>query len=128
MNISTYVIGVGDATSSNLQQMANAGVGSSGSPPAMWWQPMNTMSLSDALTTIVGGVRSCNLTLMGMIDPTQACTGTVTLAGTPLTCNDPNGWHAVDATHITLDGNACTALLAGSTPLIATFPCGVVVM
>jgi hypothetical protein len=125
MGINTYVIGVGDATSSNLQMMADAGAGTTG---AMWWQPTDTTSLSNALSTIVGGVRTCNLTLSGMLDVTQACTGTVTLAGAPLTCNGPDGWHAVDATHITIDGSACTGLLAGATPLVATFPCGVVVM
>ena len=128
MGINTYVIGVGDATSANLQLMANAGIGSSGSTSAMWWQPTDTTSLSAALSTIVGGVRSCNLTLAGMIDVTQACSGSVTLAGMNLACNGPDGWHAVDATHIAVDGNACTQLLGGVTPLIATFPCGVVIM
>src|SRR5205085_3319992 len=115
--IDTYVIGVGtDALASNLQAMANAGIGSSGSPPAPWYQPMDTAGLATALSTIVGGIRSCNLTLVGMIDPAQACSGTVTLAGTPLVCNDPNGWHAIDMSHIQLDGTACSMLLAGSTP------------
>jgi len=123
--ISTYVISVGtDSMMANLQAVANAGV-----PNHMGhvYLATNTAMLSDALTTIVGGVVSCNLALQGMIDPAQACAGTVTLNGTPLTCNDPNGWHAVDATHIQLDGNACTTLLGGARPLTATFPCGVVI-
>jgi hypothetical protein len=126
--IPTYVISVGtDAMTANLQAVANAGVGRTAPPDAPFWLATDTATLSDALTTIVGGVVSCNITLMGTIDVTQACSGTVTLAGNPLTCGDPNGWHAVDATHIQLDGDACTMLLAGAVPLRATFPCGVVI-
>jgi hypothetical protein len=125
-SIPTYVISVGsDASMANLQAVANAGVGGTGHV----YLATNTAMLSDALTTIVGGVVSCNLTLAGTIDPTAACSGgsMVTLAGAPLTCGDPNGWHAIDATHIQLDGTACTTLLGGARPLTATFPCGVII-
>jgi hypothetical protein len=127
MGIETYVISVGtDTTMANLQEVANAGVNGTGTVHIA----TDTMSLADALTTIVGGVVSCNLTLSGMIDPAQACSGTVRLGDPPATliCNDPNGWHAIDATHIQLDGTACSMLLAGARPLTATFPCGVILM
>jgi len=129
LGIETYVISVGNDTGdTHLQNLANAGVGSSGTPAAMFWRANDTATLSAAISTIVGGVVSCNLQLMGMIDPAQACSGSVTLAGNPLTCGAPDGWHAADATHIQLDGAACTMLLAGVTPLRATFPCGVLLM
>ncbi len=126
-SIPTYVISVGtDSMMANLQAVADAGAGGSGGHVYL---ATDTTTLSDALTTIVGGVVSCSLTLAGMIDPTAACSGgsMVTLAGNPLTCGDPNGWHAVDATHIQLDGDACTTLLGGARPLTATFPCGVII-
>jgi hypothetical protein len=129
LGVRTYVISVGaDTDTAHLQALANAGIGSSGSPAAMFWLANDTATLSDALATIVGGVVSCNLTINGTIDPAQACSGSVTLAGTPLTCGDPNGWHAVDANHIQLDGTACDMLLSGTTPLVATFPCGVILI
>jgi hypothetical protein len=129
-SIPTYVISVGaDANQANLQAVANAGAGDPGTD-VPFWLATDTATLSDALSTIVGGVRSCMLNLNGMIDPAQACSGTVTLGTPPMTlgCDDPNGWHAIDASHIQLDGTACTALLAGSVPLVATFPCGVILM
>lgn len=130
MGIPTYVISVGaDANQANLQAVANAGAGDPATD-AMFWLATDTATLSSALSTIVGGVRSCMLNLNGMIDVAQACSGTVTLGDPPMTlgCNDPNGWHAIDGTHIQLDGDACTALLAGTVPLTATFPCGVIIM
>jgi hypothetical protein len=129
LGVHTYVISVGsDVDTRHLQDVANAGVGSTGAPDAPFWLANDTASLSSALSTIVGGVVSCNLTLAGTLDPSQACSGTVTLAGTELVCNDPNGWHAVDSTHIQLDGTACDMLLSGVTPLRATFPCGVILI
>jgi len=129
LGIRTYVISVGsDIDMGHLQDVANAGVGSTGTPAAPFWLASDTASLSSALATIVGGAVSCNLLLNGTLDPSQACSGTVTLAGTELVCNDPNGWHAVDPTHIQLDGTACDMLLSGVTPLHATFPCGVILI
>ena len=125
MGIPTYVISISDdADQSRLQAVANAGNGGTGGTVYL---ATDTTTLATALSTIVGGVVSCNLQLMGTIDPAQACSGHVRLNGTELVCGDPNGWHAIDATNIALDGTACDMLLAGVTPLEATFPCGVVI-
>jgi hypothetical protein len=127
--IQTYVISVGDDTAtSHLQMLANAGVGSSGAPDAPFWVASDTAGLNAALQTIIGSAVTCDVELMGMVDTARACDGTVTLAGNPLTCNDPNGWIVVDANHIRLQGSACDMLLSGATPLEATFPCGIVLL
>jgi hypothetical protein len=126
--IETFVISVGvDVSNAHLQDLANAGVNSPAGTDAPFYVATDTAALSTALTTIVGGVVSCNLTLHGMIDPTAACLGEVQLGGRVLTCDDPNGWHAVDATHIEITGTACDELLGGA-ELTAAFPCGVLVI
>jgi len=128
MGISTYVISVGDDVgASHLQDVANAGLGRSGSDPdAPYFVANDVAALNAALETIVGGVVDCRLTLSGSIDPDLACSGEVRLGGTPLPCDDANGWHAIDATTIELTGTACDDLQSGAT-LTARFPCDVVV-
>lgn len=128
MGISTYVISVGnDVSASHLQDVANAGLGRSGSDPdAPYWVANDVAGLNDALATIVGGVVDCRLTLSGSIDPALACSGEVRLGGEVIPCDDPNGWRAIDATTIELTGTACDDLQSGAT-LTARFPCDVVV-
>ncbi len=128
MGISTYVISVGDDVGADhLQDVANAGLGRSGSDPdAPYFVATDVSMLNDALATIVGGVVDCRLTLSGSIDPSLACSGEVRLGGEVIPCDDPNGWRAIDATTIELTGDACDDLQAGAT-LTARFPCDVVV-
>ncbi len=129
--IKTFVISVGSELSvSHLQQMANAGAGvAAGMPDAPYWVAGNDAGLRDALRTIIGGQLSCDVTLDGHIDPSMACTGTVKINGTVIPCGDPNGWHALDETHIELSGDACTMLQSSpGVTLDATFPCAAIII
>ena len=54
------------------------------------------------------------------------CSGTVTLNGEELVCNDPNGWELLDENHIRLLGDSCDQLKAGGdTMLNVAVPCSV---
>lgn len=130
MDIRTYVISVGaDVSTTHLQDLANAGIGAAPTdPPAMYWLATNTATLGSALDSIIGSVASCNVELVGRIVTSMACMGTVTLGGVPLTCDDPDGWHVVDETHIELTGAACDELQTTGGVLEATFPCEVVIL
>jgi hypothetical protein len=125
--IRTYMISVGEGvvSASHMQDMANAGVGSTGAP---YWITGDDAGLRAALLSIVGGVLSCDVTLSGRLDPALACTGTVTLNGRELVCDDPDGWRVVDESHIEILGEACNELTAGGAVLEASFPCDVVLI
>ncbi len=128
MDIETFVVSVGTGVAmTHLQDVANAGLGRSGSDPdAEFWVATDAAGLVTALETIIGGVTSCALELDGMIDPTAACSGEVRFSGDPpLTCG--TDWRAVDATHIELLGAACDRLQMTGDTLSATFPCGVII-
>lgn len=130
--VRTFVIGVGnDVGMALLQDVANAGVGrGAGDPDAPFWVPGDDEGLRAALLEIVGGELSCVITLEGRIeDLSQACTGTVILDGDTLRCDDPDGWHALDGTHIELTGAACERLQANPRAMLeAVFPCDVVLI
>ena len=127
-DIRTYVISVGSGVSTDhLQDVANAGLGVAAGADADFWVAGDDAGLRDALREIVAGELSCTLELSSALeDVSEACMGTVVLNGEELPCDDPDGWRAVDADTIELQGAACDELLtsAGAT-LTATFPCGV---
>lgn len=129
-NIRTYVISVGeDISEAHLTDMANAGLGRSGGPDAEFWVAGDDEGLRDALGDIIGGALSCTIELEGRIDVSQACSGRVELNGNPLPCDDPDGWTAVDESHIELRGEACDRLTMDmNATLRATFPCDVLVI
>jgi len=130
--IRTFMIFVGEDVPSqtHMQDMANAGIGRvPADPQAEFWPVGNDAGLRDALRTIIGGVLSCDVTLRGQIDPAQACTGTVTLNGRVLSCDDPDGWRAIDSNHIRLMGAACDELTtSNNATLVGRFPCDVVIL
>lgn len=130
MGIRTYAISVGDDVGEDhLQDVANAGLGNApGDPDAPFYVATDTTGLQDALSEIIGGVVSCELELSGAIDPAEACMGTVSLDGMVLPCDDPDGWRAVDSTHIELTGDACDELMGGGERVTATFPCDALVI
>ena len=131
--IKLYILGVGgDAGADNLQQMANAGLGEDPiTGTATPYSATDPSALAAAFQTIIGGTRTCDLTLSGPIYTSQANTGTVSLDGTNLTYN--TGWTIVGAqgaessSTIRLIGTACDTLLTEASPVVdAYFPCGAV--
>lgn len=134
MGIRTYVIGVGTASEldgDHLTDLANAGIGAAASASSMYWRVADEASLIAALTTIVGGTISCDIALtsgsIDITDPTAYCAGAdVQLNGNPVPCETADGWHAVDATHIRLQGTSCDELTATGGTVTASFPCGIV--
>jgi hypothetical protein len=127
MDIQTFVVSVGtEIAMEHLQDVANAGVGRSASDPdAPFWVATSADGLHDALSAIVSGVVSCEVELVGEIDPARACEGSVMLGTDALACGTE--WRAVDATHIEILDAACERLRRSTEDLVGTFPCDVVV-
>jgi len=132
--IDVYVLDLSDggANRDELQKVANVGVGlpEAATPPAPLYAPADPAALSSALETIIGGAATCQLALQGMItNAAAACSsGNVLLNSAPLSCDNPDGWRVVDATHIELVGQACTEWLNNPASIIdATFSCTSVV-
>lgn len=128
--IRLYILSVGSEVGApHLQDMANAGIGNNpavSGTNAPFFVATTPQQLSDALTAIIGGIVSCELTLDGTIDPQAAGGGSVTLNGVEL--EQGTDWEVVDGDTIRLIGQACDDLLADSDATVtATFPCGVVV-
>jgi hypothetical protein len=117
-----------------LQDMANAGTGMpTGQAPmcagcAPYYTANNPADLVTGLNSIISGVLSCDLTLSGQVDPTQASQGTVTLNGTQLTYG--TDWTITGGgTTLQLLGSACTMLQQSTNPQVdASFPCGDVII
>jgi hypothetical protein len=65
---------------------------------------------SEGPATRVGD--GCTFALGAPLSP-SLCQAEVTLNGQVLTCNDPNGWSAIDRFHILLDGSACELVQSG---------------
>ena len=58
------------------------------------------------------------------VDPGEECKGRLTLNGSDLPCNGPNGWRLLDSHHLELVGAACTAFTSSSAAVLQlTFPC-----
>jgi hypothetical protein len=131
--IRTFILGLAGVGTQYLQDIANAGVGrptgqtAGCSNCAPFYTANNPTQLGTALTSIITGVLSCDLTITGMVDPATANQGTVTLNGMQLTYG--TDW-TVDAngTTIHLLGTACNTLKNSTNPTVdASFPCGVVI-
>ena len=122
-NISLYVINLGgNANTTFLQKIANAGVGSATNVP--YYSASSVATLTTAFTTVFNTLIDCKLTLDGTIDPNQASLGTVKSNGMSLAFT--TDWTVVDTHTIQLVGAACTTYKAAPiTPEItATFTCG----
>jgi hypothetical protein len=124
-----FMLGVGGGINDqHLQAMANAGAGIlPGQPNAPYYLANTPADLKSAFDQIISGVTSCELTINGTIDESQAASGTVTLNGTALTY--PSDWELVNGNIIRLKGSACDTLKStpGST-VDASFPCGAVLL
>ena len=132
--IKTFIVGLANLNTGYLQEIANAGTGldpnTTSCTPATcspYYAANDPASLVAALNNIVDSTLSCDLTITGQIDPSQASTGTVTLNGVVLTYGtdwtlDPNGMI------IHLIGAACTELKDTPNAVVdASFPCGSVI-
>ena len=125
--IRTFVI-----TDEHLQALANAGLGRDPEEmanPAEFWEAGDDQDLKDTLSEIVGGQLSCTVELNGRVDPDMACSGEVRLNGELLPCDEPNGWRAVDESHIELLDDACDTLKSGNGAVLeAEFPCNAILI
>lgn len=123
--VTTYVISLADATGAfhdHLQELANLGNPAAGGAATLY-EPSSPAELSQDLQTLVGGAIGCDIVLSGKLEPGLECQGTVTVNGTPVACNDPNGFAAIDPRHIRLQGNSCAALMDRNAVVEAKFPC-----
>lgn len=127
--IRLFVLAVGNGINDNhLQQLANAGAGvQPGQPNAPFFVANTPDELRDAFDQIIQGVVSCELTINGTIDQTQAMDGTVKLNGVELMFG--TDWELVDGSTIRLLGQACETLKTSANPNVeASFPCNSVIL
>lgn len=127
--IRLFVLAVGNGIAdSHLQNVANAGAGvTAGQPNAKYYVANTPSELRTAFEDIIGGVTSCELSINGTIDESQAQNGTVTLNGTVL--NYGTDWELVNGDTVRLLGQACTNLKTAINPVVnASFPCGAVIL
>jgi hypothetical protein len=122
----TYVISLADATGpfhDHLQELANLG-NPAATRGAMLYEPASPDQLAQTLETLVGAAVSCEIELNGSILLDQACSGTVTLDGVALGCDDANGWTPIDDRNIRLQGSACDRLRSHvDAAVVANFAC-----
>jgi hypothetical protein len=128
--VRTFVIGVGpEATDAHLRELANLGQGHLPEDPGdRFHRVFDTQQLAEALGAIAGDVQECVFDLNGTVAQTSASAGDVTLDGLPLEHDDPNGWHLVSPTRLSIDGSACEAIQSADDAVLdISFPCGVFV-
>ena len=124
LGIKTFVIGLAGLSGGFLQQIANAGAGTTNAP---YYTANDPASLVTAFNTIISGVISCDLTINTPVDQGSAMSGQVTLNGMLLTYGtdwtlDPDG------VTIHILGGACDTLKSTANAVVdAAFPCGSVI-
>jgi len=129
--VQTIILSVGpEVAEEHLQDMANAGAGLEvdGATDEPYFVANDPAELSATFEEIIGGVRSCFFALDGEVQPPEyAAYGEVTLNGTVLDYDDPDGWRLADPGTLELLGAACQAYLADDDPALgAAFPCGAI--
>lgn len=125
--VTTYVFSLADSSGEfhdHLLALANLG-NPAANGNATLYEPTSPEQLEDALQKLVGAAIGCDLALNGEVTPGSECSGTVTVNGTVVGCNQPDGWKLIDAHHIQLEGKACDALKANNALVDARFPCQV---
>ena len=127
--IKTFIIGVGNQVSQqHLQDMANAGQGvGPNDPDAPFYQPQDKAALVQAFEDIINGVRSCVLTLNGMIVQGMEESCTVTVNGMDVPYDDPNGWKVNNPSEIELVGQACEAIQQGTVEVDVVCTCDAII-
>ncbi len=126
----TFYISVGNEISEqHATEMANVGQGyKRDDMTKRFYRANNQQELISAFDTIVAGVRSCAFSLDGAVTRGRESEGVVTLNGSPLTYDDPNGWRMSSPTTVEVLGTSCDTIKNDmNVTLSAHFPCGVVV-
>lgn len=131
-SVPVWVISLADGLNSipDLQKTANIGAGldDNAMPGATIYSPQNSDDLTQTLSKLIGQAVTCDVALAGTLTVNRACEGTVTMNSEKLACNDAQGWKAIDANHIQLQGMACDRFKSDPTVLLdARFPCDVIV-
>jgi hypothetical protein len=131
--IPTYVISVDtEIDPVHQQHVANLGQGlpaNQVADAAAVYRPTTKDELVTALNSVILGVRSCKFTLNGSVVSGTENEGSVTLNGTPLTYNDPNGWKLDSPTQLELVGTACNTLKTTLDAQVKVrFPCAAIVV
>ncbi len=121
--IALYAISLAEATgefADHLNEVASLG----GTGTA--YLPADRDDLIDDLGAIIGDAISCRATVRGTIVVGKECEGTVTLGGTELGCNQPDGFKLADEKTLELTGAACDTFKNDpGAELEAVFPCQV---
>jgi hypothetical protein len=122
-----YVLAI-NLASQHFQDLANAGQGwQQGQQDFPYYVANDAAQLKAAFDTIIRGVISCDLSLTGNIDPSQAMSGTVVVNGQTLQYG--TDWILVGNNTIRIQGNACNSLKTAVNPQVsAQFPCGAVIL
>lgn len=111
LGVPVYVVGFGAGVDpANLDDVAQAGgTDNPNDPDHFYFQADNGTELEDVLLTIGSLIASCDLSLAGTPpDPTRIY---VTLDGTPLVRDDPDGWrYQATPNRVRLLGGACDTL------------------
>jgi len=106
-----------------LQQLADIG---SLTNAGKLYEPTTPADLEADLQLLIGGAVGCDVALNGSVMMGRECEGMVTLNGTAVACNTPDGWILPDPRHIRLQGKSCDTLKTTKDALLdARFPCGV---
>jgi hypothetical protein len=127
--VKLFIMGVSaDIAQDHLQQMANAGAGldpaTMGAMAAKYYVAAdNQAALAMQLAGILGSVRNCIFHLGGTVQSGREADGVVTLDGTRLMLNDPNGFRLNNGSEIEVLGTACEKIKSDSKGLSLSFPC-----
>jgi|GEM_PF-4233259 len=85
--------------------------------------------LRDQLASISAELISCNVQLNGKVTQGQECSGTVSVDGKELPCNDPNGWRMASESTLEITGTACADLkMKPMADIHAAFACDAFVL
>jgi len=120
--VKVFTLNMGDTNPEVVQaHQLIAAAGNTGVGP---FTPQTAADLQTALQQVLTSSISCDIALQGTVAAGQECTGTVTVDGHVVACDDPNGWKLKDPGTIEFVGTACTSLQANPQAAVkATFPC-----